>query len=140
MDTNNDKNGIIKSKKLKSINIKSFRDTELNDSIFFLNLLASIHHEWVNYDLIYYIPPKTSSQKYNFNNDQYKKKRIANSRYCITIIRKLGSELFVSPHDLCINEPKAMLSVLASIMTLTAKHIDDDELTHTANNDKNQLK
>merc|ERR1712032_1717768 len=92
--------------------ITSLSDSSLSDSIFFLNLIASVNAQWVNYKLIH----KITSQK----NDQYKKMKRANARYLITIIRRLGQNVFISVDDICRVDRRAVISLIASIMTISS--------------------
>eukprot|EP01084_Bolivina_argentea_P181239 313040_1 len=93
---------------------KSFRDRSLTTCVFYIELLKVISDEgFVNDDLVDYdVEPLASSQ------DEFMKERCLNARYCISLIRRYGGDVFLLPEDLVIMEPKAVLSVYAAIMTI----------------------
>ena len=118
-DNNDDTNYILENNLIKS-KISSFKDKSLSDSIFYLNLLSSINTKWVNYKLINKISKTEKNNKNNKN--EYKKKCIQNATYCITIIRRLGVDLFITVDDLYRVEQRAVLSIIASIMNIHQKN------------------
>jgi len=106
---------------LKSEEIKTWKDLNLSNNLFYINLLASINPEWVRYDLAHSVPPIKDAKQ--ITADEFANKRIANARYAMTIVRRLGGDLFILVEDLCRVEARAVLSMIASVMTIEAKFI-----------------
>ena len=122
----------ISSNLLAMKEVSSLKDKSLSNSIFYLNLLASINKSWVDFKLIYAIPFDKEGQS-----DNYSKERTANARYTMTIVRRLGGDLFMMNEDLCRVESRAVLSLIASIMTIDAKQTKINENNNNIDNNNN---
>ena len=114
--------------------IQSFNDQNLFDCLYYINLLHNIDSNYVKYSLVYIIDNK--------NKNSNTMHAIKNARYVITIIRRLGGELFVMPEDLVRCEARPVLSVITQIMTIDQKykqsfHISDETTNNNDNNDDN---
>ena len=99
----------------QSKKLRSLKDKTLTTCIFYSELLKAIDNnavdtKYINYDVY--------PLKNNKTVDKYKTERIDNARYAMTCCRKLGGDLFIMPEDLAAMEQKAVLSMLASIMTI----------------------
>eukprot|EP00164_Ancoracysta_twista_P001669 GFYU01002191.1.p1 GENE.GFYU01002191.1~~GFYU01002191.1.p1 ORF type:complete len:621 (-),score=255.31 GFYU01002191.1:97-1959(-) len=88
----------------KSSQMQSFKDATLKTGVFFIDLLATIEPRIVDWDLV------TAGET--------EEDREMNSKYAISIARKLGATIFCLWEDICEVKPKMMLTVVASIMTV----------------------
>jgi len=96
--------------------LESFKDRSLSTCIFYIELLKAVRPNDVDLNLCNYdVKPLITAKVM----DKQKEERSQNARYCMTLIRRFGGELFVIPHHLCIMENKAILAVLAAIMTIS---------------------
>lgn len=86
------------------LKMHSFRDQNLKDSLFFLNLLHAVSPELLKWDLV--------------NQGQTEDDRILNARYAITNARKMGCTVFLLPEDILEVQPKMILTFVAAIMTV----------------------
>ena len=119
----------------KSKSLKSFKDISLSTCIFYCELLKAIKPKHIDLSLIYYdVKPKIICNASNSFIDKYKKHRLCNARYVISMIRRFGGEIFVTPNNLCNIEYKSVLSVFASIMTIA---MTDQQNTNHHHNDNN---
>ena len=110
---------INKKKNAISKPIKNFKDIQLTSGVFYLEILEVIEPQSIRSDLINYIPPlEKISKKMDFTSDKYYEKRIENARYAMSLIRRLGGEIFVLPEELIRCDSKATLSVLVALMTI----------------------
>merc|ERR1712113_1340055 len=123
--------------------IKKLNDISLTTGIYYLELIRCIMPNVININLInYHVPTLSSSIKKDFNlHDKYYKKRKQNLKYCMTIIRRFGVDLFINVDDLFRLESRAVVSILAALMTisLSEQHIfnkAEDEETETTENEK----
>jgi len=89
----------------KSTSMKSFKDPSLNDSLFFLDLLAAVDNRVINWE--YVTEGKSAEDKLN------------NARYAISVARKLGAVIFLLPEDIVEVKPKMILTFVASIMSVS---------------------
>merc|ERR1711994_1031863 len=100
----------------KSPTAKSFKDRVLTTALFYLELVKAIgHSDDVRDELVHWDVAPASNQK---EVEQDLDRRMANARYVISLVRMFGGDIFVLPEDLCIMEPKAVLSIYAALMTL----------------------
>nr|DAD23559.1 TPA_asm: hypothetical protein HUJ06_025022 [Nelumbo nucifera] len=94
------------NKKVKSANrnsqMESFKDKNLSNGIFFLELLSSVEPRVVNWNLV------TKGE----SDDE---KRL-NATYIISVARKLGCSIFLLPEDIMEVNQKMILILTASIM------------------------
>ncbi|KAJ0987006.1 hypothetical protein J5N97_005362 [Dioscorea zingiberensis] len=82
--------------------MESFKDKNLSNGIFFLELLSSVEPRVVNWNLV------TKGE-----NDEEKK---LNATYIISVARKLGCSIFLLPEDIMEVHQKMILTLTASIM------------------------
>lgn len=109
---------INECEEVQSKPITSFKDRVLSTCIFYIELLKAVKPNHVDLTLINYdVKPLMNSKVM----DKQKVLRTQNARYCMTLIRRFGGELFVSPSHLCSMDNKAILAVLAAIMTISMK-------------------
>ncbi|KAL6211018.1 hypothetical protein ACLB2K_016246 [Fragaria x ananassa] len=92
--------------------MKSFKDKNLSDGIFFLELLSSVQPRVVNWSLV------TKGVT-----DEEKK---MNATYIISIARKLGCSIFLLPEDITEVNQKMILTLTASIMYWFLKQPTED--------------
>eukprot|EP00457_Paulinella_chromatophora_P002446 gb/GEZN01002451.1/.p1 GENE.gb/GEZN01002451.1/~~gb/GEZN01002451.1/.p1 ORF type:complete len:690 (+),score=115.29 gb/GEZN01002451.1/:57-2072(+) len=85
--------------------MKSFKDTALGDSLFFLELLHTLKKGAVEAE--YVIDPANEA-----------KEKTDNARYAISVARKLGATIFLLPEDIVEVKPKMVLTFVASIMSI----------------------
>ncbi|KAI9206278.1 calponin domain-containing protein [Polychytrium aggregatum] len=88
----------------KSSSMSQFKDPELRNGIFFLDLLNAIKKGIVNYDLV----------TRGVTDDEAK----LNAKYAISIARKLGATIFVLPEDIVEVKPKMILTFVGTLMAL----------------------
>jgi len=65
------------------------------------------------------------------------RKRLSNAKYAMTLARREGAELFVLPEDLVVLEPKAVLSMMAALMTI---HYQEKQGERKERNNENAMK
>ncbi|KAH7844660.1 hypothetical protein Vadar_030379 [Vaccinium darrowii] len=94
------------NKKVKSrgrtSHMESFRDKNLSNGLFFLDLLTAVEARVVNWNLV------TKGES-----DEEKK---LNATYIISVARKLGCSIFLLPEDIIEVNQKMILTLTASIM------------------------
>eukprot|EP00897_Mesotaenium_endlicherianum_P010119 jgi/Mesen1/9135/ME000058S08627 len=97
----------------KSTSIESYKDKSLASGLFFLDLLGAVEPQVVNWSLV----TKGDSDD----------NKLQNATYIISVARKLGCSIFLSPDDIVEVRPKMILTLLASIMynALVAKRAKD---------------
>ncbi|XP_020083169.1 fimbrin-5-like isoform X2 [Ananas comosus] len=86
----------------KTSQIESFKDRNLSNGIFFLELLSAVEARVVNWKLV------TKGE------DEEEKK--LNATYIISVARKLGCSVFLLPEDIMEVNQKMILTLTASIM------------------------
>ena len=127
---------IVRKKNAQSTKIKGFRDVQLTSVVFYLEILEVIEPQAIRSNLINFVPPlKNLSNKIDATTDEYFEKRLENARYAMSLIRRLGGELFVVPEDLIQCESKAVLSVLVALMTIDCL----EEKFHTHQRDQSLM-
>jgi len=124
--------------------IKKLNDSSLTTGLYYLELIRAIMPNAINDDFVNLnVAPITSSIKKDFNlHDKHYKKRKENLKYSMTIIRRFGVDLFINVEDLFRLESRAVLSILAAVMTisLSQKHIKEEgEEQEQENKDKQDL-
>merc|ERR1712228_227271 len=108
--------------------IKRLTDTQLTTGIYYLELIRAIMPNAIKEELINLdVPPlnvKSIRTEFSLQDKHYKKRR-ENLIYCTTIIRRYGVDLFVNLDDMLRLESRAVVSILAALMTisLSEKHI-----------------
>ena len=94
--------------------VSSFKDRVLSTCIFYIELLKAVRPNDVDLaQCNYEVKPLVGRQM-----DKQKAERTQNAKYCISMIRRLGGELFVGSYGLCSMDNKAVLAVFAAIMTI----------------------
>jgi len=98
--------------------VSSFKDKTLSTCVFYIELLKAVRPNEVDLTLCNYnVKPLMSGT----NVDKQKVDRTQNAKYCISLIRRMGGELFVGSYGLCSVDNKAVLAVFAAIMTIAVK-------------------
>ncbi|CAK8539899.1 unnamed protein product [Lathyrus sativus] len=92
--------------------MESFKDKNLSNSIFFLELLSAVEPRVVNWSLV------TKGET-----DDDKK---LNSTYIISVARKLGCSIFLLPEDIIEVNQKMILTISASIMYWSLQHSEEN--------------
>ncbi|KAJ3281291.1 hypothetical protein HK104_000099 [Borealophlyctis nickersoniae] len=92
----------------KSSKMSSFKDSDLRNGLFFLDLLSGIKKGIVNYDLV---TPGVTDEDAKMN-----------AKYAISIARKLGATIFVLPEDIVEVKPKMILTFVGTLMAVD-KHL-----------------
>ncbi|KAF3778300.1 Fimbrin-5 [Nymphaea thermarum] len=102
--------------KVKSVGrnsqMESFKDKNLSNGIFFLELLSAVEPRVVNWNLV------TKGES-----DEEKK---LNATYIISIARKLGCSIFLLPEDIMEVNQKMILTLTASIMYWSLQQPSED--------------
>ncbi|ETO21124.1 hypothetical protein RFI_16078 [Reticulomyxa filosa] len=99
--------------------IQGFKDRHLTTCIFYIELLKVILPGAVKDDIVFWdVVPLQDLRKREDDEEMYRK-RLANAKYAMTLARREGAELFVLPEDLIALETKAVLSVMAALMTVS---------------------
>ncbi|KAK1267980.1 Fimbrin-like protein 2 [Acorus gramineus] len=105
------------NKKVKSSGrtsqMESFKDKNLSNGIFFLELLSAVEPRVVNWNLV------TKGES-----DEEKK---LNATYIISVARKLGCSIFLLPEDIMEVNQKMILTLTASIMYWSLQQPVDSE-------------
>lgn len=91
--------------------MESFKDKNLSNGIFFLELLSAVEPRVVNWSLV------TKGET-----DEDKK---LNSTYIISVARKLGCSIFLLPEDIIEVNQKMILTLTASIMYWSLQHSEE---------------
>lgn len=97
--------------------IESFRDKNLSNGLFFLELLSAVEPRVVNWNLV------TKGEK---DDD----KRL-NATYIISVARKLGCSVFLLPEDIMEVNQKMILTLTASIMYWCLQREDSESSSST---------
>lgn len=87
--------------------IRSFKDKNISDSLFFFNLL------WV-------IQPKLIKWKMVNTDATSKADKTRNAGYVISVTRKLGADVYLLPHDIVEVKPKQIMLFIGSIMSVAS--------------------
>ncbi|XP_031490358.1 fimbrin-2-like [Nymphaea colorata] len=102
--------------KVKSVGrnsqMESFKDKNLSNGIFFLELLSAVEPRVVNWNLV------TKGES-----DEEKK---LNATYIISVARKLGCSIFLLPEDIMEVNQKMILTLTASIMYWSLQQPSED--------------
>jgi plastin-1 len=99
-------NEMVKSRKSSgsASQIKSFKDSVLKSGRFLLELLESVRPGTVNFELV---TPGSSDEEAK-----------SNSKYAISVARKLGASIFLLPEDIVSVQPKMLLTFIGTIMAI----------------------
>ena len=85
----------------KSSTMRSFKDSSLSSGHFLLDLVGAIEPRAVNWDLV--TPGETPEDK------------MSNAKYSISIARKVGACVFLTPEDVVEVKSKMLLTFVASL-------------------------
>jgi len=88
----------------KSSSMKSFKDPAIKNAVFFLDLLDSLKPGYVDYSLV--------------NNGNTDDECRLNAKLAISIARKLGSLIFLTPEDIVERRAKLVMTFVGSLMAL----------------------
>jgi len=88
----------------KSTRINGFNDSEIGKGVYFVHLLAGVEPEIIDWNLV------TEG-----NNDDDK---LLNSKYAISLARKIGAIIFLLPEDIAEVKPKMCLTFGAAVMAV----------------------
>lgn len=86
----------------KKTQIKGFGDSSISTGVFFINLLAAVNPDIVNWELV---TEGTDDEE-----------ALLNARYAISLARKLGALIFLLPEDICEVRAKMCLTFTAAVM------------------------
>ncbi|ETO05861.1 fimbrin [Reticulomyxa filosa] len=87
--------------------IKSFQDSSISSSLFFLDLLAAIEPKIIDWGIV---------TKAHTDQD-----KMLNARYAISVARKLGAVMFLLPEDIVEVKHKMCLTFVAAVMAEALK-------------------
>ncbi|MBW0482802.1 hypothetical protein O181_022517 [Austropuccinia psidii MF-1] len=90
----------------KNTCMRSFKDPRLKTGHFYLDLLASLRPEYVDYSLVY--PGKDETEC------------TMNNKLAISVARKAGALIYVVPEDLVEVRPRLVLTFIAALMALSS--------------------
>ena len=109
--------------------IKKLNDSSLTTGIYYLELIRAIRPSAIDDDLVNLdVPPMSSQIKKDFKlHDKHYKKRRQNLKYAMTIIRRYGVDLFINVDDLFRLESRAVVSMLAAVMTIS---LSQEKIAH----------
>lgn len=88
----------------KSRQIRSFNDRSISTGLPVIDLVDSIKTGSVNYGQV--LPGETSEEK------------LANSKYAISMARKIGAKVYALPEDIAEVKPKMVMTVFACLMAI----------------------
>lgn len=81
--------------------MRNFKDTTLKNGLFFLDLVNAIEPRAINWELVA-----------NGDSDD---DHLANAKYAISIARKVGACVFLTPEDIVEVKSKMLLTFIASL-------------------------
>ncbi|XP_010467030.1 PREDICTED: fimbrin-4-like [Camelina sativa] len=93
----------------------SFKDKNLSNGIFFLELLSAVEPRVVNWSLV--------------SKGETEEEKNLNATYIISVARKLGCSIFLLPEDIIEVSQKMLLILAASIMNWSLQQQSDTEST-----------
>jgi len=88
----------------KSSKMSGFKDSDLRNGIFIIDLLAAIRPSIINYELV---TPGVSDSDAS-----------QNAKYAISIARKLGATIFCLPEDIVEVKPKMIMTFVGAVMAV----------------------
>merc|ERR1712013_329976 len=111
--------------------IKNLSDWSLTTGVYYLELMRSVLPRAVDEALMNVsVAPLSYSIKKDYHlHDKFYAKRKENLKYAMTLIRRYGVDLFINVEDLFRLEPRAVVSILAAVMTiaLSREHIREEQ-------------
>eukprot|EP01041_Mallomonas_annulata_P003796 gene3796-7544_t len=100
--------GQLVSETGKTTAMRNFRDSSLSSGLFFLDLTSAIEPRAINWELV--TPGVTPEDK------------LSNAKYVISVARKIGASVFVSPEDIIEVQSKSLSTFLASLWAADLAH------------------
>ena len=91
----------------KSSAVRSFKDSNLGNGIYLLDVLNGMKSAYVDYDLV--DPGRTDEGAY------------ANAKLAISIARKLGATIWLVPEDICQVRSRLITTFIGSLMNCFEK-------------------
>lgn len=91
----------------EQLRMRSLKDSNLSDSLFFINLLHAVNDRVIKWE--------------NVNRGANEEEKMLNARYAITTARKIGATVFLLPEDILEVNPKLILTFVAGIMTVALR-------------------
>jgi plastin-1 len=91
--------------KVGKLQIKSFKDASLSDSVFLINICAAIEPRIINWDIV--SKGETDEEKEN------------NAKYLLSVVRKLGAVIFCVHEDITKVNPKMILVLVCSLFEIS---------------------
>ena len=88
--------------------MRNFKDSSLRSGLFFLDLVNAIEPRAINWELV--------------NNGNSPDDNMANARYAISIARKVGACVFLTPEDIIEVKSKMLLTFVASLWATDLTH------------------
>merc|ERR1719162_1078049 len=111
--------------------IKNLSDSSLTTGVYYLELMRSVLPRAVDESMINLsVAPLSYSIKKDWHlHDKHYAKRKENLKYAMTLIRRYGVDLFINVDDLFRLEQRAVVSILAALMTiaLSRQHIQEEQ-------------
>ncbi len=105
--------------------MQAFNDPMLSDSLYFLQLLWAYEPMSIDWKLVYIGEGMVGARGSGYLDGKLKgssaitqEQKLMNSRYAISVARKLGALIFVCAEDLVEVKPKMVLSFVAAILEL----------------------
>ncbi|KAI8621297.1 calponin homology domain-containing protein, partial [Chytriomyces sp. MP71] len=97
-------NQTVKVRAGKNTTITQFKDAQLSTGVYLLDLLNGIKKGVVDYNMV--------------TPGHMEEDALMNSKYAISIARKLGATIFVLPEDIVEVKPKMILTFVGTLMAL----------------------
>ncbi|KAH7119113.1 plastin-3 [Dendryphion nanum] len=91
----------------KNSQIRSFKDSNLSNAIFLLDVLSGMKSNYVDYDLV--APGRNEDESYQ------------NAKLAISIARKMGATIWLVPEDIVAVQSRLILSFIGSLMSTYEK-------------------
>mmetsp|Transcript_15071 Transcript_15071/g.25123 ORF Transcript_15071/g.25123 Transcript_15071/m.25123 type:complete len:586 (-) Transcript_15071:608-2365(-) len=102
----------------KSSTMKSFKDSSLKNSIFFLELVAAMEPRAIKWEVV-----KRTSEESDL---------LLNAKYVISVARKVGACVFLTPEDIVEVKSKMIMTFLAEVWTAYLQKQDADSAKEAA--------
>jgi plastin-1 len=106
--------------------VKSFKDSSMKDSFFFLELVSAIESSAVSWDYVKRPPTAEKATEGEKAPQLEEEDLLSNAKYVISCARKMGAMVFVTPEDIVEVKSKMLLTFVAS---LWATELDPDRAT-----------
>lgn len=104
----------------KESSIRSFNDSSISTAIPVIDLVDAIKSDSINYAQV--LAGTTDEEK------------LANSKYAISMARKIGAKVYALPEDIAEVKPKMVMTVFACLMARDYVQTEDPTSTDSSNN------